>query len=115
MPYSTRKKLIAGHLDNLTSDEKASRTSVLLPNQEHLILFPVVDLQNGLFLNGRLDELPRLDFLRMRKKLVLKVVADILFDEDIITVILQEILALSNYNSGKAPLRSRRTRAAQRH
>ncbi len=73
----------------LSQNAEAHWTRVLLADQIHLILFLVIDLHNHFLLNHGFDELPRLDFLCVREKLILKVVIDIPLDQNVVTVFLQ--------------------------
>jgi hypothetical protein len=63
-------------------------SSVLLPNQVHLVLLLVIDLQDCRLLNWPFNEFSRSDFLRVGKKLVLELITDVFLDQDVITVFL---------------------------
>jgi hypothetical protein len=79
----------------------------LLPDQVHLILLSVVDFQDGLHARrwASDNQLSASYFFGMRKKLVLKVVADPLFDDDIVRILLCWKLALSLRENGSQTYR----------
>jgi hypothetical protein len=79
----------------------------LLPDQVHLILLSVVDFQDGLHARrwASDNQLSASYFFGMRKKLVLQVVADPLFDDDIVRILLCWKLALSLRENGSQTYR----------
>jgi hypothetical protein len=79
----------------------------LLPDQVHLILLSVIDFQDCLHARRRAsdNQLSASYFFGMRKKLVLKVVADPLFDNNIVSILLRWKLALSLREHGSQTYR----------
>lgn len=100
----------------LSKNAETQRTRILLANQVHLVLFLVIDFHNHSLLNrGGFDELPRFDFLGVRKELFLKIVIDVLLDQDVVTIFLRWGSVLQDDTELEANLLSHMTTAADRH